>query len=82
MTTDQDDLDELALLEARLAKIRAEKADIQAAEQARRTREDSRRRVELEAILRRQRNLDLLTMKQAEARRAKAQWEDDNYYWN
>lgn len=82
MNTDQDDRAELAQLEAKLAEIRAEKADMQAAEQARLTREDSRRRVELEAILRRQRNLDHLTMQQAEARRAKAQWEDDNYYWN
>lgn len=44
-------------------------------------RADSLRRMELEARLRRQMELDQLTMQQAEARRERARWEAENYWW-
>jgi len=42
---------------------------------------DARTRFELEARLRRQMELDKLTMQQAEDRRERAQWEAENYWW-
>lgn len=79
MTTEQEDRQDLAALEAKLAEIRAQKprAPLQSKPH---DGDDARRRVELQARLRRQMQLDQLTLRQAEVRKAKARYET-NPWW-